>query len=300
MDNSFRATLRRTLRGVGQRLPGLKRLSGRLGLGRVLTPANVRERIIIDEDVVIELDLSVPIFRHIYFHHDLSEAVETKLIRRLANRTDTHVDVGAHIGYFTLVAAKYAGRVHAFEPSAQTFSYLLRNLELNPALAGRIVAHPVGLGTAPSTLNLYRSASHPGTASLRPVSAPDAVIETVPIDTLDRVIGSEHIHFIKIDVEGGELDVLRGAQGLIQRDRPCVFCEIFESHANRFGYTCGDLIGFFTQRRYQGFLVADHAKPTAGIPLAPLDPGALSAAEVNNALFIPIEQQDAILTRLIS
>lgn len=300
MDNSLRVILRRALRGLGQRLPGLRRLSGRLGLGRLLTAAGAREQITIDEDIVIELDLSVPIFRHIYFHHNLSEAAETKLIRRLAGPTDTCVDVGAHIGYFTLVAAKYAGRAHAFEPSARTFSYLQRNLELNPALARKVVAHPIGLGSAPSTLKLYRPASHPGTASLQPVSAPDTTIETIEVDTLDHVIGSEKVDFIKIDVEGGELDALRGAQGIIERDRPRVFCELFEPHLNRFGYTCGDLIAFFTQRQYQGFLVSDQTKSAGGITMAPLDPQALSTIEANNALFIPVEQQDAILARLAS
>ncbi|GIV83547.1 MAG: hypothetical protein KatS3mg052_0554 [Candidatus Roseilinea sp.] len=300
MSNTFHTTLRRVLRNVGQRLPGLRRLSGRLGLGRLLSAGSTQEQIIIDEDIVIELDLSVPIFRYIYFHHNLSEAVETKLIRRLANPTDSYVDVGAHIGYFALVAAKYAGRTHAFEPSAKTFTYLRRNLDLNPMLARKIFAHQIGLGSAPATLKLYRPASHPGTASLQPVSAPDTIIETIEVDTLDNCIGAEKVHFIKADVEGGELDVFRGAQGIIERDRPCILCEMFEPHANRFGYTCGDLMAFFVQRRYQGFLAGDQPKHSSKITLANLDLQMLSKTEANNALFIPVEKKDSILARLTS
>jgi FkbM family methyltransferase len=180
--------LRGTLRALGSRFPGLRRYSGRLGLGRLAAPASTREQIRLDGDIVIEIDLSVPIFRYIYYHHDLSKTPEAELIRRLINSGDTFVDVGAHIGYWTLLAAKYAAHVLAFEPSSATFAYLQRNLDLNPGLACKIAAHPIALSDRSDQDRLYRPISHPDEASLRPLDAPDVVVELVQTDTLDHMV----------------------------------------------------------------------------------------------------------------
>ena len=111
----IRQHLRRSLRQIAIHYPGLQRISGRMGVGRLLAPANTKEQIKIDGDITLELDMSVPAFRYLYFHHDLSAEPETQLLRALLKPADVFVDVGAHIGVFALVAAKYAAAVHAFE-----------------------------------------------------------------------------------------------------------------------------------------------------------------------------------------
>ena len=77
---TIKTALRHVLRVLGQRLPQLRRFSGKIGLGRLVAPDTTLEHIYVDTDLVIELDLSVPTFRYLYFHHDLSSALETILV----------------------------------------------------------------------------------------------------------------------------------------------------------------------------------------------------------------------------
>lgn len=277
---------------AGRRLPWLRAFGGRLGVGRWLAPSGTRDRVVLDGDVVIEFDLSVPIFRHIFFQHDLNQSAELRLMSRLADAETVFVDVGAHIGYVCLVAAKYARKVLAFEPSPTTFAMLQRNIQLNPALATKVLARQVGMGSSKGAFNLYTSPSHPGLASLSPIDAPDAVAQSVDIDTLDNVVdpSAGRVGMLKIDVEGAELDVLTGGAGLISRDRPLVAIELVEAHQRRFGRVCADILRFFGERDYVAVEVPDHLDPPR-----PFAPDALERDGAVNVLFVPRERVDAIL-----
>jgi FkbM family methyltransferase len=291
----MKALLRHRLRDAGQRMPWLRRYTGRLGLGRFVAPESTREQIRVDGDVTIELDLSVPFFRYLYFHHDLSSAPEILLLRRLLTPADMVVDVGAHIGYFALVAAKYSGHVHAFEASPTTCAYLLRNLELNPNLAARITSHVVGLSSCSATLPLYRPTAQPDTASLKPLDGPEHIVERVTVDTLDNCLSDATVSFLKIDVEGAECDVLEGARGTIQDHRPLVLCEVFEPNQARFGRTCQEIIDFFDANDYRGFHVLRALSDLGPVHLVPLTLRSLSRTEADNVLFVPADRIDRVL-----
>ena len=295
---TIKSILRHLLRALGQRCPHLRRYSGRLGLGRWAAPSSTREQIRVDGDVVIELDLSVPIFRHIYFHHDLSAAPETVLIRCLLTPADTFVDVGAHIGYFSLVAAKYAHQVLAFEPSPSTYTYLIRNLQLNPGLASRVISCAVALSDRAGPASLFNSLEHPGLASLHPIESAHIIVEAIATDTLDHAASAHHIAFLKIDVEGGEFSVLNGARNILSRDQPIILCELFEPHQQRFDHTCQDIVDFLLPYGYAGHCVEGDASGHGSVILKPLDLTQLSMTEANNALFVPSTSADEILARL--
>ena len=297
---NMKSALRHTLRALGQRFPQLRRYSGKLGLGRLVTSGSTREQIRVDGDVVIELDLSVPIFRYLYFHHDLSSALETILIRRLLTPNDTFVDVGAHIGYFTLVAAKYTRHVFAFEPNPSTYAYLQRNIQLNPALASRVTSYPIALSDHVGSASLFNSPEHPDLASLQPIESAHTVVEAVTLDTLDHVLSAYNISFLKIDVEGGELDVLNGARETVGRDRPLVLCELLEPFQQRFGHTCQDIVHFFHEYGYKAYHVQEDTSRRGNVIVKPLDLAELSVDEANNALFVPSERVAETLTRLSS
>lgn len=196
----IRTIIRRALRTAAHRLPVLKRLGGKFGIGRLVAPTNTREQILLDGDVRIELDLSVPIFRYLYFQYDLSAAPEISLLKRVLSGREVCVDVGAHIGYLALVAAKYAAKVIAFEPSAATFEELQRNMRLNPALALKVDARMVGISDRQGDLDLFRSGANPDLASLSSIAASDVVAESVRVDTLDHAIQDRDVAFIKIDI----------------------------------------------------------------------------------------------------
>lgn len=287
----IRQHLRRSLRQIAIHYPGLQRISGRMGVGRLLAPANTKEQIKIDGDITLELDMSVPAFRYLYFHHDLSAEPETQLLRTLLKPTDVFVDVGAHIGVFALVAAKYAAAVHAFEISSATAQRLRRNLALNPTLAEKVTLHAVGLGEQAGEMQLYNSAGQPDLASLRPLVRDDTFCETVEVATLDEQLAATSVSWLKIDVEGGELGVLRGASNHLAATHPWVLVEMFEPFQRRFGASCAELDGYLAGRGYQGYQLLQSRSSAGGPQLAPLDLGKLDQVQVNNVLYVPPAQK---------
>ncbi len=135
------------------------------------------------------------------------------------------LDVGADQGFYTEMLLQHVGpqhRVLCFEPSAASRAILARTLA-GPLAQGVVSVAPIGLGNAPAHMELFASNDGASVSSLyafddhtRPWSA--GAKETIEIQTLDTYCagqGIEHILFMKVDVEGHELAVLQGAQGLI-------------------------------------------------------------------------------------
>lgn len=120
-------------------------------------------------------------------------------------------DVGANIGLTAMIFAKKAGRVHAFEPSPRALHMLRRNV----GGIANVEIHAVAISDTPGTLHFDEKAALDGSA----VSETGAM--SVPAITLDS-LGID-ADFIKIDVEGFEEQVLRGAMGQLARGIPVMF-----------------------------------------------------------------------------
>jgi FkbM family methyltransferase len=127
------------------------------------------------------------------------------------------VDVGANVGYYTLVASKLvgtAGHVYAIEPVPSTAAFLRVNVKLNGC--NNVVVREVAAWSARGRLVLKIPASMYGCASaVREGSS--VIVKTSTLDDILRDEGS--IYLIKIDVEGAELEVLRGSQSVLRRTR---------------------------------------------------------------------------------
>jgi len=127
------------------------------------------------------------------------------------------VDVGANVGYYTLVASKLVGavgRVYAIEPVPSTATLLRVNVKLNGC--NNVVVYEVAAWSTRGSLTLKIPASMYGCASA--VRGGASIV--VDASTLDDTLRDEtSIDLIKIDVEGAELEVLRGAQNVLRRTR---------------------------------------------------------------------------------
>ena len=182
-----------------------------------------------------ELDLAEGIDLSIY----LLGAFEPRLVREYAKliRPGACVlDIGANVGAHTLQFAKLVGdrgRVIAFEPTAYAFEKLRANLQLNPKLANRVTAtqtmliatadQPLPSGVVSSwPLDARAKDSPHSLGALRDTAGAVALT----LDESLRRIGVEAVDFIKIDVDGHELDVLRGADSLMCGRRPTLFLEL--------------------------------------------------------------------------
>jgi FkbM family methyltransferase len=181
-------------------------------------------------------------------------------------RGDTVLDVGANVGAHALFLSHLVrgeGKVLAFEPlipNALAFEETLRKR----SRIDNITLFRVAVGN-PTSVNQSVVISAPGDdltqASLR--SQAEGSWKTgsgrrefrVPLSGLDsqaEVQALASIDFVKIDVEGGELDVLEGAKQLLSRHRPCVYCEVYEKWAAAFGYTPADVFALMRTVGYEG------------------------------------------------
>lgn len=126
---------------------------------------------------------------------------------------DCFWDVGAHKGFVTLAAARMvggSGRVVAFEPAAENLSFLQRHLRWNHA--GNVDVRPLALGSTPGPAPF-------GGGSSSVAHRVGAGLETVRVETGKRLVELEGLpapDVLKIDVEGAEAAVLRGAEGLLR------------------------------------------------------------------------------------
>lgn len=146
------------------------------------------------------------------------------------------VDVGAHIGRYTLAAAVHAAVVIAIEPDLGSFRLLDRNVRLNGFTNVILVSKALSskAGTRPLQLP---SVENTGTATLEPPHGrrgPDrSTVVLVPTDTLDHIVRENHltrIDWLKIDVEGHEVEVLRGGESALAMTRRLIL-EVTDSSA---------------------------------------------------------------------
>jgi FkbM family methyltransferase len=147
----------------------------------------------------------------------------TEAMLRAVRRGSTVVDVGANLGFFTLLLADLVGpegRVLSFEPNAGLADRLASSIAVN-GFAGIATLHRCALGAAEGLVALDVDARSPGGGRVREDGA-----GTLPIRRLDSVPEALDAEFIKIDVEGHEQQVWRGMTGILARGNPLtVFME---------------------------------------------------------------------------
>jgi FkbM family methyltransferase len=193
------------------------------------------------------------------------------LVERLVGPGDHVVDAGANWGLFTARLAELAGphgRVTAFEPNREH----LRTLGAIAARHPWVTVHAVALSAEPGTAELavpfHDGRELNALASLDPPAAADGVrFERRPIEvtTLDAVLGGDSppVRFVKCDVEGHELEALRGGERMLRRDRPAVLVEAEQRH-QRAGAHVTEVLDFLVSLGYQGSCLREHG-------LAPLE-----------------------------
>lgn len=140
------------------------------------------------------------------------------------------VDIGANIGYFTLLLAKLVGprgRVIVFEPLPENFDVLRENVDLNGYR--NVILEPKAVLDTPGSARLYRQREHllTGTASVVQGQGVGLRVPAVSLDAYLDAIG-ERVNFVKIDVEGAEAAVLNGMRRTLTEDRPGVLVELHD------------------------------------------------------------------------
>jgi FkbM family methyltransferase len=168
------------------------------------------------------------------------EPVQSEAFQRLINPGSVVFDVGAHVGYYTVLSSDLAGprgRVIAFEPLPANLKYLRRHVRMNGCDNVRILTNCVGEGSA---IARFDDSHGTGVGHL----ASEGTLE-VQVRSLDEMVESGELpvpQFIKIDVEGAELLVLSGAERLLRRHRPTV---VLSTHSDDLDCACLERLSEF-------------------------------------------------------
>ena len=171
----------------------------------------------------------------------------------------TFVDVGAHIGYYSLKAARIVGeggRVIAIEPNPETLQRLRDNIRASGATV--VSVQPYACADLESTLEFFAAqGSNTGGSSLARASAArdrqSVRAYQVRARTLDAILaeaGLSRVDVVKIDTEGAELSVLRGAQLTLARYRPVVVAELWEGTLTAMGTSPAEVAQFLRSQGY--------------------------------------------------
>ncbi len=169
-----------------------------------------------------------------------SKTAAYQIINEYVDRNKNCIDVGAHRGVYTFLMARISRHVFAYEPDPVAFRSLTRNASRNTTLYNIAVSDVDGEATL--TTPVYGGDIARGLGSLsKTFKDQKAVRFTVQTRTLDGQ-GHEDIGFIKIDVEGHEAAVLRGAKNILKTQRPILWIEIEQYHHTESIQTVFDLL----------------------------------------------------------
>ena len=207
------------------------------------------------------------------------------------------VDAGAHQGYYTVMSSKLVGdrgQVLAFEPSPRERRRLHWHLRINRC--SNVTVEPAALGAREGEADLFIVAGRDnGCNSLRrpEVRHPTRRVR-VSVTTLDAYLGSHgqpRVDFMKVDVEGGELDLLRGARELMSRfPRPVIMCEAEDFRTAGWGYRSGDILEFLKGAGFHVFDIGADGRLHRGLRRA--------SWEFGNVLAVPNERVSSMSSHI--
>jgi len=160
------------------------------------------------------------------------EEAETNIIKKLINKGDVVIDIGANIGYYTLIFARLVGnegKVFAFEPESVNFNLLKKNVELNGYQNVVLVKKAVSNKTGQE--KLYLSEDDKGAHSLigEIENRKSIQIDCIKIDDYFRN-NINKIDFIKLDIEGSEIEAIKGMSSVLKKIPNIILMTEFNSY----------------------------------------------------------------------
>lgn len=194
--------------------------------------------------------------------HDGFETAERAFVQGFLRPGMKVLDVGAHHGLYTLLASKCVGRtgtVVSFEPSARERKALLLNLKLNRTK--NVSVESIALGSSNTQSEFYVvNREETGCNSLRPpVTSGTTSTTQVEVRRLDDWAMEHRVDradFIKLDVEGGELEFLRGAERFLTGSkRPVILAEVQDIRTQPWRYAAKEIITYLQERNFDWFRI---------------------------------------------
>lgn len=206
--------------------------------------------------VAMKVDIAKQMGNAIYWRgaHDWAPIF---VLEKFLKIGDTFIDVGANQGEYSLWAARKVGatgKIIAFEPMQQLFDQLVENIRLNESFQKSIWPVKLGLSDKKGEVILYASDdSNEGTNTIYTTDKFNIELGKIQLDTLDEQLDELKIikvNFLKIDVEGAELQVLNGAINTLKNHRPVLLLEINKDACIAGGYLPEDILSLLKPFNY--------------------------------------------------
>ncbi len=203
---------------------------------------------------------------------------EMLFLTHLLRPDDLFVDIGANVGGYTILASAVAGaRSIAFEPVPATYAELLRNIRVN-GIEDLAQGHQLGLGDTEQTLSM--TADRGGLNHVVATQWKGATVE-VAVRRLDDVIGQTNCRLMKLDAEGFEMNILRGARKTLANPHLAALIVELNGSGERYGYSDASVHQEITS---QGFMPHRYDPCTRRlIALATFNQGSLNTLYVREA-----------------
>lgn len=185
------------------------------------------------------------------------ELLMEKCLSNSSNQKTVTIDIGANIGLFTVTLASLGySEIHAFEPVPQTFSRLETNIKTNQ-LQDKITLNCVAVGSEEGTIQFQIFEDSPAInrfVKFQDEDKENIVIQKVALTTLSKYCDEhsiQHIDFLKIDVEGMELFVLKGGEKLLRDHRIAkILLEICPNNLQSANVKLRDLYEYILEVKY--------------------------------------------------
>lgn len=187
------------------------------------------------------------------------EKDESNIVFQMLQDGDFVIDAGANLGWYSIQLAKRFKNIviHAFEPIPQTFSLLKKNIELNDLK--NVILHNFALGKTSGVEDFFYFKGGSAIASrrnlLEHIKADKVSCKIITLDSMVNHLQLQRLDFFKCDVEGSELDVIKGGVQSLERFLPIIYIELFHGWCEKFGYVPNDVISILNAIGYDGFKI---------------------------------------------
>jgi FkbM family methyltransferase len=183
------------------------------------------------------------------------EPLTTRIFQKEINPGDTVLDIGAHIGYYTLISAKIVrehGRVFSFEANPSNYAILKKNIEVNGY--HNVIAIQKAISNFQGNTKLFfEKSSNTRWSSIYNIHGEGKFIE-VDVSTIDEILKdyTGRVDFIKLDIEGAEMAALRGMNNILKNNRKIkIVIEFRPSILLRVGIVPREFLDFFTTKGFK-------------------------------------------------
>jgi len=183
------------------------------------------------------------------FYVDLHEYREMIFVNKVLKKQDIFIDIGANIGSYSIIAGSRCNNVYSFEPLPTTFNILKKNIVFND-FENKINAFNIGLSFEKNKLKFTNDLDTVNHVALDNSSN----FSEVSVDKLDNIIElKDKDYFLKIDVEGFELNVIKGATKLLSSGN--IFAILIETNdsTEKYGFNKSEIFSFLKKYNYEPF-----------------------------------------------